>query len=948
MATINVSVPTSKSLNLQSSSLLGVSLGGSEEIFSENHPASDAPEYFFEHQFAFNQVDQYLLNTLVSQCLRLRVLSNETQSKSKGGKSTPLRSLYETSISLSSLINNVPISQWVELDGEAGLFVEVSLIEPDNLDPNHGQWKSVEMTTCHVTNLPARVSDDQKDGSFVYSLEFSLPINANQELSYDFPLVYSKETQSLELPSSQSFYMSEEAFDCLLTSAVRNSQWPVTINRNNSLKKGSGEDPMSIIYKGKAIIDLSRLVKPGQDLFELSATFSTDNDDPQSLLFNIKSSNKKINLLNDENEGNPYRECDTTLILTFKFSEPFVPEKLELPPPNKSVSDLLGLKVSESEVMKSELNELELEFKSLIKEVINFTMNEIASVDSGEISDEESFQELRSAVLYNINSSGKILPIMNQLIESATSLAVKNNLTKEPIAINVYEYLLNLANAQLNVLSSRKEENDANVFELYKNIIFDFIFLEDFSKAIHFNEKLCGFQDNSLSFLLLSIAHSLNQNLPDSQEMLNKSLELNISHAGLALNSLFALNKSDFSHAETWLLHLFNDSVTVSKEVKVNVDCDSWNLIPFVFTNSKEIIPLLCVSLLIITCELCGNSKKMAQYQILYNQLCPNYTLIPTLNTVSKDVSLLSSPHLVVSLFACSMGFYNFAELIVKGELNLRGPTSVSLSLLGFIYFNLDSISEAEDQLNLASEIDSEKSFIYHYMCALIQMKKSIKEESLISDTIHSFKQCLKYEDAVLNPYIFHSLSSIFLDESSNETWSPYDACTILTEAVQIFPHFPSFWSSLAWSWLCLEKPEDAELAVRKAIEMFPFDPNSYAIYAKICIVDSSAAKQSLAMQLTNEALRLELNNIKLLRSLGDSFLENGNFDYALPLLRRAFSMEATSTLSFSIGKCFSALGRFEDALTYFEKALQLGCSDDNLAKQIHEESHNVKELLGI
>ena len=128
------------------------------------------------------------------------------------------------------------------------------------------------------------------------------------------------------------------------------------------------------------------------------------------------------------------------------------------------------------------------------------------------------------------------------------------------------------------------------------------------------------------------------------------------------------------------------------------------------------------------------------------------------------------------------------------------------------------------------------------------------------------------------------------------------------------------------WSKLSLGDPAGAEVALRKAIELSPNDPQSYALLGWALMLQEQYDEALMVFQ---QVLIREPQNALARINVGYICLKKGIFGEAIEHLSRAIRLDndkkATLYAHFYLGLVYLERDMFEDAQTFFQKTIALG-----------------------
>lgn len=163
---------------------------------------------------------------------------------------------------------------------------------------------------------------------------------------------------------------------------------------------------------------------------------------------------------------------------------------------------------------------------------------------------------------------------------------------------------------------------------------------------------------------------------------------------------------------------------------------------------------------------------------------------------------------------------------------------------------------------------------------------------------------------------------------------APGAAVIRLEESLQTFPSSSRLWFALGFANFRLDKNEDAERALRKAIEL---DPKFAPAFAYLGLIRAKTGAYGEAVSLYEGALRADPKLAVVHHLIADAMLKQTNADVKMieSHLRQAVEMDPTFTPArLSLGKLFMRSQRWSDAVLEFEQVVKL---DPNVAEAYYQ-----------
>ncbi len=154
-------------------------------------------------------------------------------------------------------------------------------------------------------------------------------------------------------------------------------------------------------------------------------------------------------------------------------------------------------------------------------------------------------------------------------------------------------------------------------------------------------------------------------------------------------------------------------------------------------------------------------------------------------------------------------------------------------------------------------------------------------------------------------------------------TNAPGAAVIRLEESLQTFPSSSRLWFALGFANFKLDKNEEAERALRKAIEL---DPKFAPAYAYLGLIRARTGTYSEAVTLYENALRVDPKLTVVHHLIADAMLkQNADARVVETHLRQAVTMDPTFTPArLSLGKLFMRSQRWSEAVVELEQVVKL------------------------
>jgi tetratricopeptide (TPR) repeat protein len=152
---------------------------------------------------------------------------------------------------------------------------------------------------------------------------------------------------------------------------------------------------------------------------------------------------------------------------------------------------------------------------------------------------------------------------------------------------------------------------------------------------------------------------------------------------------------------------------------------------------------------------------------------------------------------------------------------------------------------------------------------------------------------------------------------------APGAAVIRLEESLQTFPSSSRLWFALGFANFRLDKNDEAERALRKAIEL---DPKFAPAFAYLGLIRAKTGAYSEAITLYESALRADAKLAVVHHLIADAMLkQNADASIVEKHLRQAVTMDPTFTPArLSLGKLFMRAQRWSEAVVELEQVVKL------------------------
>ena len=151
------------------------------------------------------------------------------------------------------------------------------------------------------------------------------------------------------------------------------------------------------------------------------------------------------------------------------------------------------------------------------------------------------------------------------------------------------------------------------------------------------------------------------------------------------------------------------------------------------------------------------------------------------------------------------------------------------------------------------------------------------------------------------------------------------EATAALQRAAELDPVNPFPPLGLALNLAAQNLDAEAEAAFRKAIQSGPQEWRTHSEFAQFHF---RRARYQEAVALWEAALKVTPDNAIVLRNLGGAYFQLGRHDEAASILQRALEVRPAASTYTNLGTIRFFQGRYTDAVTAFEKAVELGANN--------------------
>ncbi|NOQ75996.1 MAG: tetratricopeptide repeat protein [Crocinitomix sp.] len=177
-------------------------------------------------------------------------------------------------------------------------------------------------------------------------------------------------------------------------------------------------------------------------------------------------------------------------------------------------------------------------------------------------------------------------------------------------------------------------------------------------------------------------------------------------------------------------------------------------------------------------------------------------------------------------------------------------------------------------------------------------------------------KEAPNHENALLNRRLLYMLDK------------QYEKALIdIKKLTELFPSNSEFWVDLGDAYYLTDEDDLSLLAYDKALELDPENSDAFLGKADTYLYLDNYEQ---ALFNVNKGIALNKNNPLLYATLGDIYYyqDDDHSEEALNAYIRSFKLEKDPDIAYCIGICHEDLGDLENAVKYYQKAIDLGSDD--------------------
>ena len=255
-------------------------------------------------------------------------------------------------------------------------------------------------------------------------------------------------------------------------------------------------------------------------------------------------------------------------------------------------------------------------------------------------------------------------------------------------------------------------------------------------------------------------------------------------------------------------------------------------------------------------------------------------------------------------------GLLKEAEAELTAAVNLNPTDTDSVVRLARVYLARKEIPAAGRTLEAAVARGNDPAPVYALLADVYE------QSGHVENAIPAMRLAIQ-RDPQSEKYRF--AYAVLLSNSN----APGAAVIRLEEALQTFPSSSRLWFALGFANFKLDKNEEAERALRKAVEL---DPKFAPAFAYLGLIRAKTGAYGEAITLYENALRADSKLAVVHHLIADAMLkQNADARVVETHLRQAVTMDPTFTPArLSLGKLFMRAQRWSDAIVELEQVVKL------------------------
>jgi tetratricopeptide (TPR) repeat protein len=255
-------------------------------------------------------------------------------------------------------------------------------------------------------------------------------------------------------------------------------------------------------------------------------------------------------------------------------------------------------------------------------------------------------------------------------------------------------------------------------------------------------------------------------------------------------------------------------------------------------------------------------------------------------------------------------GLFKEAETELTAAVNLNPTDTDSVVRLARVYLARKEIPAAGRTLEASVARGNDPAAVYALLADVYE------QSGHVENAIPAMRLAIQ-RDPKSEKYRFEY--AVLLTNSN----APGAAVIRLEEALQSFPSSSRLWFALGFANFKLDKNEEAERALRKAVEL---DPKFAPAFAYLGLIRARTGAYGEAIPLYESALRSDPKLAVVHHLIADAMLkQNADAHIIETHLRQSVDMDPTFTPArLSLGKLFMRAQRWADAVTELEQVIKL------------------------
>lgn len=269
-----------------------------------------------------------------------------------------------------------------------------------------------------------------------------------------------------------------------------------------------------------------------------------------------------------------------------------------------------------------------------------------------------------------------------------------------------------------------------------------------------------------------------------------------------------------------------------------------------------------------------------------------------------KDANLL---HLY-GILSAQKGNYELALLLITKALEIDPSSATFHNSMGNTLWYLEKFDDAIRHYETSIALQPDSPSAHNNLGNLYSKRENYDE------AIEHYQSAINLKPDYADAY--YNLAIVLCKRSQNKK-----AILNLQKAVELQPDFKEAQNQLAQ---LLQHEGDWDEALKHYLKFLELDPNQPDTYVNIGALLMKKGELSQAIKYFNHALVLDPDHYEAHYNLGATYLSLQNAEEALKHYMRCLNKNPEAETYFNIGVIYMYKDRYQDAIDYFNTALQL------------------------